>query len=149
MAEGILQHLIAQEGLEDKISVESAGTSGYHIGRLPDERMRAVAEKHGITLTSKARQLSFGDFYDFDYIIAMDRSNLSDIMAESPLNNDHKAQIILMREFDMESTENDIDVPDPYYGGNQGFENVYKMLYRSSVVFLNHVKLKVEERESL
>lgn len=149
MAEGIFKQMVEQEGLSSKITTDSAGTSKYHTGSLPDSRMREVAEQNGITLTHKARQLSFGDFYDFHYIIAMDSSNYEDIMAERPINDDHKAQILMMREFDMERGEHEMDVPDPYYGGQQGFEDLYKMLYRSCHVLLNHIKLKVEEREEL
>jgi protein-tyrosine phosphatase len=149
MAEGIFKHMVEQEGLSNKILTDSAGTSRYHTGSLPDSRMREVALNNGIKLTHKARQLSFADFYDFHYIIAMDSSNYEDIMAERPINEDHKAQILMMREFDMERGEHEMDVPDPYYGGQQGFENLYKMLHRSCHVLLNHVKLKVAEREEL
>lgn len=149
MAEGILKHMVKEEGLANKIFIDSAGTSGYHSGNAPDQRMQETAEKHGIKLTSASRQLSFGDFYDFDYIVAMDGKNYEDIMAECPINHDHKAQIVMMREFDMERGENEIDVPDPYYGGQQGFENVYEMLYRSCYVFLNHIKIKIEAREEM
>lgn len=149
MAEGLFKYMVEKEGLSSKISTDSAGTSRYHAGNLPDSRMREVAEKNGITLTHKARQLSFGDFYDFHYIIAMDSSNYEDIMAERPINEDHKAQVLMMREFDMERGEHEMDVPDPYHGGKKGFEDLYTMLHRSCHVLLNHVKLKVEEREEL
>jgi protein-tyrosine phosphatase len=149
MAEGIFKHMVEEEGLSDKIFTDSAGTSRYHIGKPPDSRMREVAEQHGITLNHKARQLSFGDFYDFHYIIAMDSENYENIMAERPIHDDHRAQIIMMREFDMERNEDEMDVPDPYYGGQKGFEDVYNMLKRSCFMLLNHVKLKIAEREEL
>lgn len=149
MAEGIFKHMVEQEGLADKILTDSAGTSRYHVGNPPDARMCAVAEKKGITLNHKARQLSFGDFYDFNYIIAMDSNNYEDIMSERPINDDHSSQILMMREFDLERGEHEMDVPDPYYGGEQGFENVYNMLHRSCYVLLNHVKIKIAEREAI
>ncbi len=138
MAEGIFKQLVEKEGLLNKITIDSAGTSRYHSGSLPDERMRAVAKKHGIELTHKARQLTFGDFYDFHYIVAMDRANLEDIISEKPVNDDHRAKIVMMRQYDPQAEE--LDVPDPYYGGHEGFENVYQMLQRSCQNLLHEVK---------
>ncbi len=149
MAEGIFKHLVEEEGLSSKIFADSAGTSRAHVGSFPDERMQEVANQNSIELNHTARQLSFGDFYDFHYIIAMDSANYENIMAERPIHDDHRAQIIMMREFDMERNEDEIDVPDPYYGGQKGFENVYNMLHRSCHMLLNHVKLKIAEREEL
>lgn len=149
MAEGIFKRMVDQEGLSNKVFTDSAGTSRTHAGSLPDPRMREVAEQHGITLTHKSRQLGFGDFYDFHYIVAMDNENYEDIMAERPIHDDHRAQIVMMREFDLERHENEMDVPDPYYGGQKGFDDLYSMLHRSCHVLLNHIKLKVAEREEL
>lgn len=144
MAEGVFKQLVEKEGLADKITIDSAGTSRYHIGSLPDERMRQVALNYGIQLTHKARQLSFGDFYDFHYIVAMDRANLKDIISEKPVNDDHRAKIALMRQYDPQADE--LDVPDPYYGGVEGFENVYQMLHRSCQNLLSEVKEELASR---
>lgn len=144
MAEGVFKQLTEKEGIAHKITVDSAGTSRYHIGSLPDERMRKVAQNHGIHLTHKARQLSFGDFYDFHYIVAMDSRNLEDIISEKPVNDDHRAKIVMMREYDPQADE--MDVPDPYYGGVDGFENVYQMLHRSCQNLLDEVKVELEAR---
>ncbi len=149
MAEGIFKHMVQKEGLSNKVFVDSAGTSRIHAGSLPDSRMMEVAQQKGIILTHKSRQLSFGDFYDFHYIVAMDNENYENIMAERPIHDDYRAQVIMMREFDLERNENDMDVPDPYYGGQKGFENVFNMLHRSCYVLLNHIKLKVAERDEL
>lgn len=145
MAEGVFKHLLEKEGLAGKILADSAGTSRYHVGSPPDARMSGVALSNGITLNHKARQLSFGDFYDFHYIVAMDRSNFTDIISEKPINDDHRAKIVLMRDFDPKPE--DRDVPDPYYGGSDGFINVYNILYRSCTEFLNHIKVELILRE--
>jgi protein-tyrosine phosphatase len=145
MAEGVFKHLLEKEGLTDKVFVDSAGTSRYHLGCLPDERMRGVARGKGITLDHKARQLSFGDFYDFHYIVAMDRSNFADIVSEKPVNDDHRAKIVLMRDFD--PIPENKDVPDPYYGGSEGFINVYNILHRSCTEFLRHIKVEMILRD--
>ncbi len=144
MAEGVFMQLVEKEGLANKITTDSAGTSRYHIGSLPDERMRQVAKNYGIELTHKARQLSFGDFYDFHYIVAMDSQNLEDIISEKPVNDDHRAKIVLMRQYDPQA--NELDVPDPYYGGVEGFENVYQMLHRSCQNLLSEVKEELAAR---
>lgn len=144
MAEGVFLDLVKKEGLEGKIIADSAGTSRYHAGSLPDSRMRQVARQKGIELTHKSRQLTFGDFYDFHYIVAMDESNYTDIISEKPVNDDHRAKIVMMREFDPIPDSN--DVPDPYYGGAEGFENVYSILHRSCKVFLQHVKAEIAMR---
>lgn len=144
MAEGVFLDLVKKEGLEGKVIADSAGTSRYHAGSLPDARMRQVARQKGIELTHKARQLSFGDFYDFHYIVAMDESNYADIISEKPVNDDHRAKIVMMREFDPIPDSN--NVPDPYYGGPEGFENVYSILHRSCDVFLQHLKAEIAMR---
>lgn len=141
MAEGILRSLAEQDGLGETIIIDSAGTSRYHSGSLPDVRMREVARKNGIELTHKSRGLSFADFYDFDYIIAMDKSNYEDILAEKPVNDDHRAKILMMREFDPEP--GDMNVPDPYHGGNDGFNKVYDMLHRSCKHLLVHLRVQI------
>lgn len=144
MAEGVFRHMVENEGLNDKITIDSAGTSRYHTGSLPDARMRQVAQQHGIELTHKARQLSFGDFYDFHYIVAMDSNNYEDILSEKPVNDDHRAKIVMMRSYDPAAES--IDVPDPYYGGPEGFENVYQMLHRSCHNLLQEVKEELAAR---
>jgi protein-tyrosine phosphatase len=144
MAEGVFMDLVKKEGLAGKIEADSAGTSRYHSGALPDARMREVAKSKGITLNHKARQLSFGDFYDFHYIVAMDMQNYADILAEKPVNDDHRAKILLMRDFD--PIPNDKNVPDPYYGGHDGFVDVYNILHRSCQSFLTHIKAEIAMR---
>lgn len=136
LGEGIFKYLIEEEGLNDVIKVDSCGTSAYHIGELADKRMREVAFSHGVRLTSRARQLKKEDELEYDYIIAMDESNYQNILKkfEIPICN----SLYLMREFD--ENNQSINVPDPYYGGIAGFEEVYQIVYRSSVKLLNKIK---------
>jgi len=134
LAEGLFLHKIKALGLEKSFEVDSAGTGNYHIGSKPDPRTALSAEKHGIFLPSRARQLNRNDFYDFDFILAMDKSNFMNILAKEPAAPASKASVLLMRDFD--NLEKGLDVPDPYYGGEDGFELVYQILNRSTDAFL-------------
>lgn len=142
MAEGIFQHLVKEAGLKDRFEIDSAGTSGYHDGELADPRMRHTAERHGMKLTSRSRKFIREDFERFDYIIAMDRSNHRDIEALRD-GSEGDGVVHLMRDFDPEPDS--LDVPDPYYGGEDGFEKVYRILRRSCETFLS----KLTEKHAL
>jgi protein-tyrosine phosphatase len=126
MAEGIFNDKIRKLGLQDKLSSDSAGTSRYHISAQPDERTLDTLKDHGISHQHAARQAISADADHFDYIIAMDRSNFEDL--KSILPDEYKG-LHLMREFDQE--KRNADVPDPYFGGLSGFEDVYSILDRS------------------
>lgn len=119
-AEGVFKHLVAKESLQSKIEIDSAGTSGYHQGEPADARMRDHAKKRGYSLDSKSRQFVKEDFDKFDYIIVMDNKNLRDVLALA--SNDQASKVTTFVQY----CENfDIDhVPDPYFGGPAGFENV-------------------------
>ena len=137
LAEGIFKHLVDGDGLTDEFVIDSAGTGAWHVGESADGRMMVVAERNGITLTSRARQVTAEDLDHFDYVIAMDRSNLEDLQRMVDLSG-ADVSLHLLREFD---PENDGDeVPDPYYGGSTGFEHVYKIVHRSCQAFLEHLK---------
>lgn len=139
MAEGVFKKIIADNGVADKFYVDSAGTSAYHIGELADARMRETAEKYGIVLESRARKFEVNDFEAFDYILAMDQANFEDISAlevEKGTKNTYK--LIKMRDFD--PLEKGANVPDPYYGGLDGFEQVYEILLRSNTQLFNHIR---------
>ncbi len=121
LAEGILKSKVDK----NRIHVDSAGTAGWHSGNRPDERSIEVARLHQIDISSqKSRKFEIVDFDNFDYIFVMDQSNYQDVLALARDNNDEqKVHLIL------ESSENTLeDVPDPYYGGDDGFEHVYQML---------------------
>ncbi len=137
MAEGLFLHLIKQQGLAHKYEVDSAGTAGYHIGSSPDERMMATAKSKGVELPSKARQFVSQDFDVFDYIIGMDASNIRNMEDVKP-SNKTTAKLFKMRDFDSIDTHG--DVPDPYYGGLGGFEEVYDMLKRCNLALIDYLE---------
>ena len=122
LAQGILESKVNL----DKVFVDSAGTAAYHVGNLPDERSIDVAYKYGINITNqRARKFTVKDFDEFDYIYAMDISNYQNIlMLARGEEDENKVRLILNEIYPSENKS----VPDPYYGGNQGFENVYQML---------------------
>ena len=124
LAEGILRDKL--EKLNLNIVVDSAGTSNYHIGEHPDKRTIENAGKHKIDLSNlKARQFSVNDFDNFDFIFAMDSSNFGDVMGLARNKNDkQKVELILNRVY----PNANISVPDPYFGGDEGFENVFTIL---------------------
>lgn len=138
MAEGVFIDLVEQAGLASQIEVDSAGTAAYHVGERADKRTLKVLLEHGIDLKSRARQATSKDFETFDYILAMDHSNMVNLMAIQPKKS--KTKLVLFREFD--PTPENKEVPDPYYGGDQGFHNVHRMVKRTSEVFLDHLITK-------
>ncbi|MBD2438709.1 low molecular weight protein-tyrosine-phosphatase [Nostoc sp. FACHB-110] len=125
-AENIMNHLIEQAGLSNSIVCDSAGTSSYHIGSPPDRRMSAAAAAQlGIQLRGRARQFVKSDFQEFDLILAMDRDNYDNILALDPTGQYHN-KVHLMCEF---CTRHNLkEVPDPYYGGIEGFNRVIDLL---------------------
>ena len=128
LAENLFRYQVEQAGVDGNYSVDSAGTAAYHVGEPPDSRMQRTAESHGVSDGGTARQVQKSDFDEFDWIVAMDRQNRRDLLqiAGSP---EKQAKVRLMREFDPE--QDDPDVPDPYYGGPDGFENTYQIVERS------------------
>ena len=125
-AEGVMRSLLREAGLEDRIEVDSAGTGGWHAGDPPDARAAEAARARGIALDGAARQVRPSDFADFDLIVAMDRENLSDLLALAP-DEAAAEKVRLLREFDPVAGD-DLDVPDPYYGGPNGFERVLELV---------------------
>jgi protein-tyrosine phosphatase len=127
-AEGVMRHVVREEGLEDRIEIDSAGTGGWHVGAPPDERATAAARGREIVLEGAARKFAPEDFSRFDLILAMDESNRRDLIAQAP-DDAARAKVRLLREFDPDSDgAPDLDVPDPYYGGEQGFEHVLDLV---------------------
>jgi len=119
-----MRSLVREAGLEDEITIDSAGTGGWHAGDPPDRRSTAAAKTRGIVLEGAARQLRVSDFDDFDLLLAMDRDNLDGIRAIAP-SKEAAEKARLLREYDPASAgAPDLDVPDPYYGGPNGFETV-------------------------
>jgi protein-tyrosine phosphatase len=127
-AEGVMRRLVEQAGVGDRVEVESAGTGGWHAGEAPDERAALAARRRGVRLEGAARQVRAADFRDFDLLIAMDRENLRELLALAP-DEEAAEKVRLLREFDPASSGAlDLDVPDPYYGGDRGFETVLDMV---------------------
>ncbi len=133
LAEGILKTKVDSQN----VLVDSAGTGAYHIGKLPDSRSIAVAKNYGIDITDqRARKFSVSDFDKFDYIYAMDESNYRNILALA--ENDKQRAKVFMIMNELLPNEN-VSVPDPYYGGDGGFQNVYKMLDRACDVIAEKI----------
>ena len=123
-AEGTFRHLCQSQGTEQRFTCDSAGTAAYHIGKAPDERMRRAAKARGINIDGlQARQVCTADFYEFDTIVAMDHSNMADLRAVQPA--DATARLIMMLDYPQAPLA---EVPDPYYGGDEGFEEVLDLL---------------------
>lgn len=120
-----MRHLLKQRGLEHEILCDSAGTASYHIGSPPDRRMAVAASQQGIVLEGQARQFRASDFAEFDLILAMDRSNYEDILALDP-KGQYQYKVKLMCEFCRSHSNR--EVPDPYYGGPEGFKYVIDLL---------------------
>ncbi|MEY4771286.1 low molecular weight protein-tyrosine-phosphatase [Vulcanococcus sp.] len=127
-AEGVFLHLLAQAGLEDRFVADSAGTGGWHVGNPADRRMRAAAERRGINLLSRARQIELADFSAFDRILTMDDDNLHNVRSLGRELGDRPrlARIEPMTSHCRQHRAS--EVPDPYYGGEQGFEHVLDLL---------------------
>jgi protein-tyrosine phosphatase len=131
LAEGILKSKITTS----KIFVDSAGTAAYHVGNLPDERSIEVAKKYGIDITNqRARKFTVKDFEAFDFIYAMDESNYQNIITLARNAEDKDKVQLILNEV---NADKNASVPDPYYGGNQGFENVYNMLDKACEIIAN------------
>jgi protein-tyrosine phosphatase len=140
LAHGVFQHLVDEAGLSDRFEIESSGTGSWHIGEPPDRRMQQTAQQHGLSLGSlRARQFGAKDLSDDDHVFVMDKSNLRDVLSLDR-KDQYGNKVRLFREFDPEP--GDYQVPDPYYGGAHGFENVYAMVERTAQKLLD---LLIEE----
>jgi protein-tyrosine phosphatase len=136
LAEGVMGRLVADAGLEGDIHVDSAGTAAYHAGEPPDSRSISVAlDRCGIALEGRARRVMPSDFESFDWIFAMDASNLRDL-EHRRRHRGGKARLSLLRTFDPMALGDDGDIPDPYYGEEDGFDLIYDQIERSCRAFL-------------
>jgi protein-tyrosine phosphatase len=137
-AEAVMRHLVAEAGLGDRIRVDSAGTGDWHIGEPRDRRSQAVGRKRGIPLSGAARQFVAGDFDAYDHVIAMDKSNRAELLRMAR-NDADRAKVRLLRSFDPTAPA-DADVPDPYYGGPSGFDDVFDICERACRGLIEHLK---------
>lgn len=130
LAKAIFNHQISEKGLGEKYVADACGTSNYHVGDRPDPRTIRNARQHSIEIDHIGRQISVQDFSNFDLILTMDRSNLQYVNDLSAKSQNLKADIKMIRAYDPESLGLQ-DVPDPWYGNEQGFEEVFQMILRS------------------
>jgi protein-tyrosine phosphatase len=141
LAEGVFAEVVRRAGLEAMFDVDSAGTSNYHRGEAPDPRTVETAARRGVTLSHAARQITGADLHRFEYVVVMDEPNLMKVRRlAATIRPD--AELHLLRAFDEEAVD-EWEVPDPYFGGADGFEDVHEMVERSCRGLLRHIR---EER---
>ena len=139
-AQGVFEYLVEEASLGEQIHVDSAGTHAYHIGEKPDKRATQAAAGRGIDLTGqRARRVESADFLRFDYLLAMDSGNLQDLVSICPQQHQNKIRLFL--DFAEDLTER--EVPDPYYGGPQGFERVLDLIEMGAHALLNDVRRRL------
>jgi protein-tyrosine phosphatase len=129
LAENLFRQRAGQRGLDGRYQVDSAGTSSYHVGQVPDDRMRQTASRHGLDYTGRSRQVTPRDLETFDLIVALDSENYEDLRALADRMGINP-EIRRLREFDREG-DGALDVPDPYYGGQVGFEETFNIISRA------------------
>jgi len=138
-AQGVMEHLVVEAGLVDKVTIDSAGTGDWHVGRQADPRTREAALRRGYDLSAqRARQVQREDFERFDYVLAMDRQNYRDLVDLAPPELTHKVTLLLDH-----AGPAGRDVPDPYYGETDGFEEVLDLVEHACAAFLK--KLAAEQ----
>ncbi len=132
-AEGTFRHLVEEQGLADRFEIDSAGTGAYHTGEPPNANSRRAASRRGIQLGGRARQFKSRDFEKFEYIFTMDASNHRDVLALAR-SDAQREQVRMFRQFDPNAAgaKTVPDVPDPYYGGEAGFDNVQDIMLATS-----------------
>lgn len=135
-AEGVFRRALEGAGMGEQVMIDSCGVGSWHVGKAPDQRAQAAAKRRGIDLSQLcARQLTASDFLDFDYVLAMDNANLQAIHALKPAES--QAHVGLFLDF---SGASGSEVPDPYYGGDQGFEDMLDMIEAASHGLIQHLK---------
>jgi len=140
-AEGVFRKLVVDAQLDTKLTIDSAGTGAWHVGEPPDRRSRSAATRRGYELTHRARKFTTEDFDRFDLVLAMDRDNY-DSLQRLARGRTHVPMIRLLRSFD-ESAPRDAEVPDPYSGADDGFEDVLDICERACRGLLDHVRSRV------
>jgi protein-tyrosine phosphatase len=145
-AEGVMRALVREAGLEQQIQLDSAGTGGWHVGESPDARATDAARRRGIALEGAARKVRPRDFQEFDLILAMDASNLRDLRRLAP-DERAREKVRLLREWDPAAGE-DLDVPDPYYGGPDGFDRVLDLVHAACASLLEQLRPRAAEQAS-
>jgi protein-tyrosine phosphatase len=137
-AEGVMRALVAEAGLQESIEIDSAGTGSWHVGSAPDERATNAARARGLVLEGAARQVGPADLEHFDLLLAMDSENASELRALAQ-DEEQRAKVRLLREFDPQSGT-ELDVPDPYYGGAGGFDEVLDLVQAACAGLLEEIR---------
>ncbi len=137
-AEAVMRHLVREAGFQDAIAIDSAGTGSWHVGEERDRRSRAVAKRRGMPISGLARQFTRGDFDRFDLVLALDEENARELRRLAP-SDEARSRIHLLREFD-EGAAPGAEVPDPYYGGPEGFEVVFDVCLAACRGLLDHLR---------
>lgn len=136
-AHGVFRQKVEEAGLSELIEIDSAGTHAYHIGEPPDRRSQQAALQRGFDLSDlRARKIEHADFSEFDYYLVMDQANLSDVMSQCP--NEYRQKVQLFLEYADGYSES--EVPDPYYGGAQGFNHVLDLVESASDGLLARIR---------
>lgn len=138
-AHGVFERLLAQQGLDHSVEVDSAGTHAYHIGEAPDRRSQQAARERGYDLSHlRARKVASGDFEEFDYVLAMDDDNYRILASLCPGSQQDKLRMFL------EFAKNfpDREVPDPYYGGERGFQHVLDLVEDAAEGLIEDIRLR-------
>jgi protein-tyrosine phosphatase len=139
-AEAVMRAVVAREGLEGEVEIDSAGTGSWHVGDPPDARSTAAAAQRGIVMRGAARQVTEADFDHYDLILAADEQNLATLRGWAP-DDEAAAKVHLLREFDPKAlAAGDLEVPDPYYGGPDGFEHVLDLVQDACEGLLAHLR---------
>lgn len=144
-AHAVFRKLVEEAGMADQIEIDSAGTHAYHVGEAPDRRSQQTAARRGIRMHDlRARQVDMGDFYQHDLVLAMDEHNLAILEQMRP--EDGKAEVKLFLEH--YAPEFGREVPDPYYGGPEGFERVFDMVEAASQALLDEIQQRLQARSA-
>ena len=136
-AEAVMRHLVAEAGVKDETLIDSAGTGDWHVGEPRDRRSSAVGQRRGIPLSGRARTFVAADFARFDHVLAMDRQNLENLLKIAP-DAEARAKVRLLRSYDPEASDD--EVPDPYYGGPEGFDEVFDICLAACGGLLAHLR---------
>lgn len=138
-AHGVFEQMVAETDLQHLIHIDSCGTGSWHVGQPPDERTQQAAQKRGYSLQHlRARRLAAEDFHHFDYILAMDTRNLADVIKKAPVSFSGHIGLFL----DFASDQTATEVPDPYYGGDEGFDRVFNLIENACQGLLDELRQK-------
>jgi protein-tyrosine phosphatase len=145
-AEGMMRHVLVEARLDSRVEVDSAGTGAWHVGESADARARAAARRRGIDLHSIARQVTREDLDSFDLVLAADAENQRDLLALAGDDPERRAKVRRLREFDQASAKTgELDVPDPYYGGADGFDDVLDIVDAACRGLLAEIRARTEQ----